>query len=42
MMDGLAAETAIPKAAMINATYLKAHRTPSSLRWKKDGDQRAV
>ena len=31
MMDGLAAEAAVPKPVMIDATYLKAHRTATSL-----------
>ncbi len=35
MMEGLAAESADPKTVMIDATYLKAHRTASSLRLKK-------
>jgi hypothetical protein len=35
MMDGLAAEAAAPKTVMIDATYLKAHRTATSLRSKK-------
>ena len=35
MMDGLAAEAAVPKTVMIDATYLKAHRTATSLRSKK-------
>ena len=35
MMDGLAAEAAVPKTVMIDATYLKAHRTATSLRAKK-------
>jgi len=35
MMEGLAAEGAEPKTLMIDATYLKAHRTASSLRVKK-------
>jgi hypothetical protein len=35
MMEGLSAETADPKTVMIDATYLKAHRTASSLRVKK-------
>jgi transposase len=35
MMEGLAAEGAEPKTVMIDATYLKAHRTASSLRVKK-------
>ncbi len=38
MMEGLASEAAVPKTVMIDATYLKAHRTASSLR-SKDGDQ---
>jgi len=35
MMDGLAAEATVPKTVMIDATYLKAHRTATSLRSKK-------
>jgi len=35
MMAGLAAGRAEPKTVMIDATYLKAHRTASSLRVKK-------
>lgn len=35
MMEGLAAERAEPTTVMIDATYLKAHRTASSLRVKK-------
>lgn len=35
MMEGLAAEDAEAKMVMIDATYLKAHRTASSLRVKK-------
>lgn len=35
MMEGLAAADAEPKTVMIDATYLKAHRTPSSLRIKR-------
>ena len=35
MMEGLAAEAATPKMVMIDATYLKAHRTATSLRSKK-------
>ena len=35
MMGGLAAAGAEPKTVMIDATYLKAHRTASSLRVKK-------
>ena len=34
---GLAAEGADPKTIMIDATYLKAHRTACSLRAKKGG-----
>jgi hypothetical protein len=32
MMEGLASGAAVPKTVMIWATYLKAHRTASSLR----------
>jgi len=35
MIEGLAAADAQPKTIMIDATYLKAHRTASSLRVKK-------
>ncbi len=35
IMEGLAAASATPKTIMIDATYLKAHRTASSLRVKK-------
>ena len=35
IMEGLAAEAAERKTVMIDATYLKAHRTASSLRSKK-------
>jgi transposase len=35
MMEGLASAEAEPKTVMIDATYLKAHRTASSLRVKK-------
>jgi len=35
MMEGLASAEAVPKTVMIDATYLKAHRTASSLRVKK-------
>jgi hypothetical protein len=35
MMEGLAAEGSEPATVMIDATYLKAHRTASSLRVKK-------
>ena len=37
MMAGLAAGAEVPKTVMIDATYLKAHRTASSLRAKKGG-----
>lgn len=33
----MAAEAAVPKTVMIDATYLKAHRTATSLRSKKGG-----
>jgi hypothetical protein len=36
MMEGLAAAEAVPKTVMIDAIYLKAHRTASSLRVKKE------
>ena len=35
MMEGLASESTEQKTVMIDATYLKAHRTASSLRAKK-------
>ena len=35
MMEGLAAADADPKTVMIDATYMKAHRTGSSLRVKR-------
>jgi transposase len=37
MMEGLASEGTAQKTVMIDATYLKAHRTASSLRAKKGG-----
>ena len=37
IMMGLAAESAEHKSIIIDATYLKAHRTASSLRVKKGG-----
>ncbi len=37
MMAGLAAGADAPKTIMIDATFLKAHRTASSLRVKKGG-----
>jgi transposase len=44
MMEGLAAAGADRQTVMIDATYLKAHRTASSLRVKKgvSGDSSAV
>ena len=41
MMEGLAAEADKPRTVMIDATYLKAHRTASSLRAKKGGQGRS-
>jgi len=41
MMAGLAAEAEVPRTVMIDATYLKAHRTASSLRAKKGGQGRS-
>ena len=35
MMEGLSAQRAEPQTVMIDATYLKAHRTASSLGVKK-------
>lgn len=35
MMEGHAAAEAVPKTVMIDATYMKAHRTASSLRVKE-------
>ena len=37
IMEGLAAASPEPKTIMIDATYLKAHRTATSLRSKKGG-----
>ena len=37
IMEGLAAEASEPKTIMIDATYLKAHRTAASLRSEKGG-----
>ena len=37
MMEGLAAQSDEQATVMIDATYLKAHRTASSLRMKKGG-----
>jgi hypothetical protein len=37
IMEGLASEAAVPKTVMIDAIYLKAHRTATSLRSKKGG-----
>ena len=39
MTDGLAAEAAVPKTVMINATYLKAHRTATNLRSKRGASE---
>jgi hypothetical protein len=35
IMEGLASEAVVPETVMIDATYLKAHRTATSLRSKK-------
>jgi transposase len=37
MVAGLAAKAAVPKTVMIDETYLKAHRTATSLQSKKGG-----
>ncbi len=37
MMEGLASKGGQEKVVMIDATYLKAHRTASSMRAKKRG-----
>ena len=37
MMEGLASEDGEEKVIMIDATYLKTHRTASRLRTKKGG-----
>ncbi|NVN05367.1 IS5 family transposase [Asaia spathodeae] len=42
MMDGLSAAQAEPQTIMIDATYLKAHRTASSLRPKKGDPGRLI
>ncbi|WP_090757120.1 IS5 family transposase [Paracoccus chinensis] len=42
MMEGLAAASPEPKTIMIDATYLKAHRTATSLRSKKGGGDRLI
>ena len=39
MMEGLASEATVPKTVMIDSTYLKAHRTGTSLRSKKGGQE---
>ncbi len=39
MMEGLACDGGEEKTVMIDATYLKAHRTASSLRAKKGGQK---
>ncbi|WP_148268543.1 IS5 family transposase [Komagataeibacter medellinensis] len=42
MMDGLSTAKAEPQTIMIDATYLKAHRTASSLRFKKGDPGRLI
>ncbi|WEQ54518.1 IS5 family transposase [Komagataeibacter nataicola] len=42
MMDGLSAAKAEPQTIMIDATYLKAHRTASSLRLKRGSRGRLI
>ena len=42
IFEGLASEAADQKTIMIDATYLKAHRTASSLRGKKGGGRLIV
>ncbi|MBF0852429.1 IS5 family transposase [Gluconobacter sp. R75690] len=42
MMDGLSAAKAETQTIMIDATYLKAHRTASSLRLKKGNPRRLI
>ena len=42
MMEGLASEAAVPKTVMIDATYLKAHRTATSLRSKRGARRSAL
>jgi transposase len=42
IFEGLAAEAADQKAIMIDVTYLKAHRTASSMRGKKEGRCRPI
>ncbi|QQX91222.1 IS5 family transposase [Gluconobacter sphaericus] len=42
MMDGLSAAKVEPQTIMIDATYLKAHRTASSLRFKKGDPGRLI
>ena len=37
MMERLASGAAVPRTVMIDATYLKAHRTASSLGEEKEG-----
>jgi hypothetical protein len=34
-MEGLASEAAVPKTVMIDATYLKAHRTAMGWGWDR-------
>lgn len=42
MMEGLAAASGNPKTVMIDASYLKAHRTALSLRVKRGGLGRLI
>jgi transposase len=42
IFEGLAAEAANQKTIMIDVTYLKAHRTASSMRGKKGGRCRPI
>jgi hypothetical protein len=37
MMQGMASEAPVPKTVIIDVTYLKAHRTATSLRSKMEG-----
>ncbi len=39
MMEGLASDAAVAKTVMMDATYLKAHRTATSLRLKRGGSR---
>ncbi len=42
IMEGLASEASVPKTVMIDATYLKAHCTATSLRSKKGGPKNSA